>query len=444
MGIVDAVAQERRRRERAWPVGQGSTYDHEQAFGHDSSEFSPEEYGDYLVTSNEVFSAAMLRARQMGSLELKLYDRDGPDRREVTTGPAYELLRHVNPFWTRRRLAMMDDLSMSLWGQTAWAVERRGATPAELWWMKPSRLRPVPDSRKYLKGFLYWPIAGGDPIPFTPDEVVWFRYPNPLDEFSPLSPLAAARLAADTASAMMKSNRSLFTNGMQAGGVIVPPEKMTFSPEQARDLEKLFDRRMRGVDKAHRWSVFRFEAQLKQLNVTPKDAEFVAGLQLTLRQVANALGPIPVTLLNDHANATLTNAREHKLLLWEHALMPDSGAKAEEIVEQLFPMFPTGQRPGHAEYDYSKVPALKEASAAAWLQERQELEVGAKTINEWRKSKGLAPVAWGDTPFMPVNKAPLTDEGDFPATATTTASAQVVDGDDARALLAVFSREERR
>lgn len=377
--------------------------------GHDDELFSPESYGDYLATSNEIFSAAQLRARLMSSVDLKLYDRDGPEKREIVTGPEYDLLRRVNPFWTRRRLARMDELSMCVWGETFWALEPGPAgTPGEIWWMKPSRVKPVPHESGYLSGFLYYPAAGGQPIPFRADEVVWFRYPNPLDEFSAMSPLAAARLAADTAAAMMKSNNALFKQGLQMGGVVVPAnDKVSFSDEQAEDLAKMLDKRFKGVDKAHRWAVLRFEAQFQKMQVTQRDAEFVEGLNLTLRQVANAYG-IPVPFMNDLSHATLANAREYEQVLWTHALVPDAKLRAEEIVEQFLPRFRT--RTTWAEFDFSQVAALQESETEQWSREAEQIRVGGITINEWRKRHGMGEVAWGNVWHAPVNTQPVKDE----------------------------------
>jgi hypothetical protein len=41
------------------------------------------------------------------------------------------------------------------------------------------------------------------------------------------------------------------------------------------------------------------------------------------------------------------------------------------------------------------------------MRERQAIEVGALTINEWRRSKGLEPVPWGDKWWGPVNKGAI-------------------------------------
>jgi HK97 family phage portal protein len=417
MGLLEEMAETRRARSRRteldWPVGKGALLGMEEQTGHNDTRFSPEEYGDYLATSNDVYAAVSLRARLMSSLRPRFYvGGESADRTEITTGPAVDLLRYVNPFWTWERLQRMDEMSMGVWGETAWAVERNARTPAELWWLKPSRLRPVPHERKYLSGFLY-EAATGELIPFEPDEVVWFRYPNPIDEFSALSPLAAARLAADTGKDMMRANRELFKHGLMAGGMVVPDtDKVTFSPEQAAELEQLLEDRFKGVNRAHRWSVLRYEAQFRGMNVTPKDAEFVLGLGLTLKQVANAYG-IPTPLLNELEHATLANAREFQTILWAHSLKPDAQLRAGDIREQYLPLFK--RRPGPpaapdwVEFDFSGVPALNESESATWDRERQAIESGAMTINEWRKRKGMPPVKWGDVYWAPVNKAPVKD-----------------------------------
>lgn len=432
---------------RAWPVGEGAVPLGDRLHGH-QSEFSPEEYGDYLATSNEIYSAANLRARLMSGLQLGCFNGRGSDKAEISSGPVVDLLRYVNPHWTLPRLHRMDELSMCVWGQSFWAVEKDGGIPREIWWMKPSRVRPVPDAQGYLKEFLYEPIHGGQVISFLPDEVVWFRYPNPIDEFAPLSPLAAARLAADTGKAMMKSNGELFSDGLQLAGLVVPStDKVSFSEPQAQELEHLLSRRWSGKDKRHKWAVLRYEAQFKQLGVTPKDAEFVDGLNLTLRQVGNAYG-IPSPLLNDMEHATLSNAREYQQILWAHALVPDADLRAAEIEEQLLPMFGRGRGGGvdHVEWDYSKVPALQEAATEVWDRERGQLEVGAITVNEWRKSHGMPSVPWGDVWWGPVNKSAVTDaestpQGDTspttlpPAPAPPAEPAQKGVDDTARALI---------
>lgn len=376
-------------------------------FGHDPFAFTHSEGSSFLdraATSDDIYSVINLRARLMSGLKLKIYRGTGSSRSEVTIGAAYDLLNHVNPFWTQRRLFRMDELSLCLWGQSFWAIEKdEFGNPKEIWWLKPSRVRVVPDSKGYIRGYIYEPANGGPPIGFFPDEVVWFRYPNPLDEFSPLSPLVAAQRSAETGSAMLDSNKALFDKGLQIGGFVIPSSDVkTFTKDQADDLERFLDSRFRGAKNAHKWAVMRFEAQFKAAEVTPKDAEFAQGMNITLRRVCNVYG-VPSPLLNDLEFSTLANLRELHQFLWADTLVPDAQLRQEEITEQLLPMF--SGRPLHAEYDFSSVSALQESTTSVWDRERQQIEVGSLRINEWREKYGLPPVPWGNAWWAPVNKS---------------------------------------
>jgi HK97 family phage portal protein len=423
MGALDRIRDTWRRwnrpRQRAWPVGPGVVEPYATVHGHDDDQYSPESYGDYLVTSAEIFAAASLRARLSSTVPLRVYRGHGADKRELPNSPAAKLLAQVNPFWSWERLARMDELSMCLWGESYWAIERGpDGQPKEIWWLKPSRVKPVPHESGYLKGFLYESSVNGIELRFAPEEIVWFRYPNPLDEFSALSPVAAARLAADTSSAMMKANRNLHKQGLQIAGVVTPPEGTTFAPDQATQLADDLEHRFSGADRAHRWAVLRFQAKFQPVTIAPKDAEFLGGLGLTLRQVANAYG-IPAPLLNDMEHATLANVRDFQTGLWEHALVPDLTLRAGDIREQFLPMFTGRGAADHCEFDFSGVPALQKARSEAWDRERQAIEVGAMTINEWRAKNGLPSVPWGDVWWAPVNKSSVDSAESHPEGDTT-------------------------
>lgn len=419
MGLIERVVKQRERQRAAQlshPAGRVLVDPFERHRGHDDSLYVPEEYANYLLTSAEVFAAASLRARLASRVPLRCYRGRNEDKQEMPRSSPALLLDYVNPFWTPRRLARMDELSMCIFGETHWAIHKVNGVPKEIWWLKSSRMSPVVDAEDYISGWIYESNVDGSLIPFRADEIVWQRYPNPHDEFSALSPISAARLAADTASAMMKSNRNLHRKGVQIAGMVVPKgDRIRFTSDQAKQLQDDLEARFEGVDNAHRWTVLRYEAEFKPVSMSPKDAEWVNGMGMTLRQICNAFG-IPSPLLNDLEHATLANLREFQKALWEHALVPDLELRAEEVEEQLLPMFPRERNiPDHVEADFSKIGALQEAESATWDRDRQAIDVGALTINEWRKKRGMPAVAWGDVYWAPANKAPMKDAKALPA-----------------------------
>lgn len=393
---------------RSWPVGKAEVLGWETQWGHDDSRWSPSDAeAEKYATANDVYSLASSRARLLSGLDLKFYKGSGAKKKAIESGRAVELHEWVNPFWTPRRLAWMDEMSMCLWGETYWAMEppSRESPLGEIWWLKPSRVFPAPHPEGYLAGFWYQYGARGDRIFFSKDELIWFRYPNPLDEMTALSPLAAAKLAADSALAMMTSNRQLFTQGLSVAGLITPPNPdLEFSVDQVDDIEWYLKRKFTGAENAHRWAVLRKEMAFKQMSMSPKDAEFVSGLNMSFRQVARAYG-MQAALHNDLEQSSPGDTEALERIEWARTLKPDAQLRSQDIKEQYLPRFVADRgAPDHVEFDFSSVPALQESEGAVWEREAAMLDRSLLTINEWRARRGMPPVPWGDEPWMPLNK----------------------------------------
>ena len=380
---------------RAFVTGPGVVEPWDMAWGKDSSTFAPQAYGDYVATSSTVYVCTTRIADLLSPLPLKLYRQNAKgERTEISNGAAYELLQRVNPMWTRGRLLNMTSLSLGLWGKAFWFLERGASgkgVPQEIWWARPDRVRVVPDPVNYVKGFLYRPANSTQDIYFDRSEVIWFRYPNPIDEYEGLSPLAAARLDADYASAGKRANIGLFNNGMNMGGILSPKAGQQFTEEQAKALELALERRFRGADKFHRWGVMRYEAELKEMGLSARDAEFMNGLQFSREEVANVY-KVPLDLIG--GQRTYENFNAAMRAMYTFAVLPQADFLAEEISEQLLPMF--GREADVAAFDASGVDVLQADANQAWTREREQIETGVLTINEWRAEQGLTALPWGD------------------------------------------------
>jgi HK97 family phage portal protein len=411
---------------RAFATGPGAFDLGAATWGVDTMTFSPPDYGEYLATSNAVHACATLRARLLAQLPLRLYRLTGGDegKNEVTRGALWQLLQKVNPYWTLPRLVQMTELSLCAWGKAFWFTDERRSPnappPRELWWARPDRVKVVPHPQNYVSHFLYEPVNGSEPVRFEPWETVWLRYPNPLEEYEGLSPLAAARIAADVASAAMKSNRNIFTNGMQAAGFVTNGDnRVPFSKQQAEELAEHLDRRFKGVDKAHRVGILHFDAKFQSVAMTPKDAEFLGALKWSLEDVCRAYG-VPLDLIG--GQRTFENVNASETIVWNHTILPEAAFVATELTEQLLPMF-AGGRDGAdlCEFDHAAVEVLKEDEAAKWEVWRSQIEVGVRTRNEWRDQEGLPPLAWGEdfwvaSTLTPIG-GPMQEEADAKAEA---------------------------
>lgn len=327
----------------------------------------------YLTSSEAVFACIRTRTALVSDVPLKFY-HPGKERREVDSGPVVELFDYVNPFYTFPRLMTATESALCLWGEGFWIIEKdtRGR-PREIWYAKPTQVFPVPDSDNFLAGYIYQ-TASGKQIPFGVDEVVWFRHHNPDDDYSGLSPLAAAKLAADVGTAAMISNRNLFAQGMQMAGFVMPKNGAQLTTEQMKELETLLHRRFSGLDKAHRWGVFKAEFDLKQLGVTPKDAEWLGAMSFSLQAVCRAFG-VPDELVGG-GKRTYENLDQALTSIWTLTCKPELKLIAAEIREQLLPMFKGSESKLRVEFDLSGIGALHNEQAAVWSRVTSAFAVG--------------------------------------------------------------------
>jgi HK97 family phage portal protein len=372
-------------------------------WGKDPEQFSPPAYGDYLATSSAVYACATLRAKNLASLPMRAYRLVNGEQVEVTDGAFADLMRSVNPHWTYNRLIQMTELSLCLWGQAFWILERGPngqGTPREIWWARPDRMRCVPDAQNYIAGWIYdW---NNERLSFFPEEVIWFRYPNPLDEFTGLSPIASSRLAIDTAAGALQSNNAIFKNGLQIAAVVSPQDKETaWSREQVEQLRDNLERRFKGADKAHRLAVLGQAASFQTIGVSPKDAQFIELMKWSRGDVASVFA-VPPELIGDHEHATYSNIEQAYKAFWTDALIPEAAMIASEITEQMLKFFPEVD---YVEFDTQHISALQPDKASLVEQAAKWVAMGVplnKVLSEI--APHLLPESgayeWGDRPMV--------------------------------------------
>ena len=145
--------------------------------------------------------------------------------------PAQRILERVNRWYTSSDLWRAAEIYLNLWGAAFWAIERDEHGQPEIWPLRPDRVSIVPDRRQYIRGFVYNGRNG--PVAYTPEEIVWFRYFNPLEEYAGLSPIAPVRMSADTGKDSLRFNRNFLRNSAQPDFVLLTKRSGTSWTEQA-------------------------------------------------------------------------------------------------------------------------------------------------------------------------------------------------------------------
>ena len=347
-------------------------------------------YGEYYARSADVYAAVKLRGEAVARPPLVVRTRDalGVSRAAPPGHPVQQLLDAVNPFWSKSGLLIATETYLCLWGSAFWFLghsERAGSFPDEIWPLRPDRVRVVRDARRYISGFVY--TEAGQDLPMLPEEVVWFRYFNPLEEFSGLSPMAAARLTADMGIDALRFNREFFRNGAQ-------PQDLVFrargpvTDDQVADFYARLEQRFTGPSRAHRPIVTGDGWEVQRLGINQRDMEWLAGLRWSLEGVARVFG-VPLPLLEDFSHATLNNVREARRMFWEKTMVPETVFLTDAINQGLLPRLGPQAQGAEVAFDLSVVEALGETESERTRRHVALVNAGIMTVDEARAERGL-------------------------------------------------------
>ena len=303
--------------------------------------------------------------------------------------PAQQLLDRVNRWYTRADLWRATEIYLNLWGAAYWMLDRDSAGNRELWPLRPDRMTIVPDRDDYIRGFVYH--GRSRMIALTPDEVVWFRYFNPLEEYAGLSPIAPSRMAVDMGRDGLRFNRNFLRNSAQPDFVLLTNEYM--NDNEVDDFYRRWEARYRGPANARRPAVASFVRDIKTLGLSHREMDFIQGLRWSLEEVSRAYG-VPRPLLSDLERATFSNVNAAERFFWRNTMVPEMTFLAEQVTRNLFPLL--GYPDLELHFDLSSIEALSEDQNAQTTRETQLLDRGVLTINEVRRSRGLPDVPWGD------------------------------------------------
>ena len=351
------------------------------------------EYGRYMATSPSVYSAVRLRSEAVTRPLVRVYRTDPTGHRVLVepSHPVARLLERVNPWYTRGDLWRATEIYLCLWGAAFWAIERSEDGEPELWPLRPDRMAVIPDRRRYVRGFVY--RGAVEQVAYTPDEIVWLRYFNPLEEMAGLSPLAPARLSADMGHEGLHFNRHLLRNSARPDFLLLTNQEM--NDAELEDFYARWEQRYQGPGNAHRPAVASAIRDVKTLGLSHRDIDFIQGLRWSLEEVSRTYG-VPKLLLGDFERATYANVQASERMFWRNTVVPEVKFLEEQLNRSLLPKL--GYPQLTVEFDLSVIEALQEDENSRVQRETALLDRGVITINEVRRERNLPEVPWGDGP----------------------------------------------
>lgn len=393
---------------------------------------APTKYDLVQSYKNTAYACAMLNARALASLPLRVYAYTKPRQERVrfweqkeidwTTAnwlksqpgiqqkimgaksvvelydhPLQLLLNRVNDFMTRFDLFEYTTASQDICGDCYWYPAREGddGKPVEIYVLESHRVSVIPDrsSNGIIDHYEY--ANGVGKSYYSKEEIIHFKACSLADPYIfGLSSLRASFEQNTVSDKLIAYEEAVLDNRARPDMLISPRDPI--GPTEANRLERKFQNKFRGGGGG---GVIVGESGLdyKALVFPPSDLAALQIRKVSKEEIANAFG-VPIALLRtedvNRANAEAAEYRHAK-----GAVLPRAIKMQEMINKRLCPMF---DERIFVAFDNP----VQEDEAIAIKRMESELKWGTMPINEYRRSMGRPPIKGCDEPFLPGNYAP--------------------------------------
>jgi len=354
--------------------------------------------------------AAVFRiALGCSEVEWTLFDYTNQEKpKQIFKHPILTLLKLVNPFQTSNEFIALDTVYNELVGESFWALNFNAlGEPAEITLPYPHLMSVVPAKEfPFVKGYVYG--TGVDAVPFDVNEIIHFKYPNPLNQYRGLAPAKAIGVNLDAEQNADLWVNQFFYNSARPDGVI--QFDYNLSDEQFDKLKKQWSEKYKGVSKAHQVALLEGGGKYIQIQNTIKDMDF-SNLKQKNRDVILGVFGMPQSVMGISENVNKANAEAGDYTFARWIVKPRLDWKTAKLQEQLLPKFRNSQN-----LKLRFVEVVPETAEQKRLDAESAIRGGFWTVNEARIATGKDPIPNGDVLLVPLNLIPTPVSGKVTST----------------------------
>lgn len=364
-----------------------------------------------------VWACVRVISENIASLPLDVY-RNRPDggKDKLTKHPLQTLIHDApNPDMTAMVFRETLQAHVLTWGNGyAEIVRNGGGRPVELWPMNPAGVTP----KRTDDGSLYYHYRdeNGKESDMPPSSVLHIPGLG-FDGVCGYSPIRMARESMGLTSGAEKFGAALFGNGVQAGGVLEHPGKLS-DPAYDRLKKDMADERT-GAANAHKTFILEEGMKWSQSSINPDDAQFLETRKFQTEEIARWYN-VPLHMIQHLEKATFSNIEHQGINFVVYTMRPWLVKSEQEIKRKLF--MPS-ERDLFAEHKIDgllrgDVKSRNEAYGIAIMH-------GLSSPNEVRSLENQNPYPAGDVYLAPLNMTTMDKIGEDTEPSTTTALAYI-------------------
>jgi HK97 family phage portal protein len=336
-----------------------------------------------------------IEARQ----DLRRFIVKADDVEAVTEHRYIDLMARPNPFLSEADLKYLTSIFMDLSGAAYWYIGVRDklGIPAQIWVMPSQYVMPIPGKslKEFVAGYRYERGRVKQDLPV--EDVIEFKVPSPLNEYTGMSCLLGVCDAIYINAKINEYVESMFENKARVGGIFMPDITMS-APAIERAREELKEK-YTGARKAGMSMMLPPGVKFERDYVTPDEMAYIMGGRVTSEQICIGFG-VPKALFDP--NAIRANVEGAQYTHAKYGIEPWLMRYDDTLNGDLIPIYDdTGMLFVGSD---SPIPEDK----AYLLQKRTaDMAAGITTINEERADDGKEPVDGGDEPLVSSLLIPL-------------------------------------
>jgi HK97 family phage portal protein len=263
------------------------------------------------------YRCVMIIANACSAIPWLLYTDEG---QEVERHPLLTLLRHPNPL--QDGVTFMESIyaHLEISGNAYVEAVKPAANglPVELYVLRPDRMKVIPGPMGLPQAYQYtvngqvttWacdPISGKS-------NILHLKRFNPLDDWYGMAPMESALLSIDQHNAAGAWNQALLNQGARPSGALVyaPKDGGVLTDEQIQRLREEVGQMYQGSRNAGRPLILEGGLEWREMSLSPKDMDWLAGRNAAARDIAQAFG-IPAQLVGVPDAQTFSNMAEARM-----------------------------------------------------------------------------------------------------------------------------------
>lgn len=309
----------------------------------------PEAYSKHIWT----YAAVYAIASNFASIEYKAYRGTGKEKIEDPSHPFLDLLENPNPFQNKIFFREFTQISLEMTGNAYWAIERDSRGEIIELWCLPSHLVRIVATKDSMAASYVFEVNGKEII-YPYEDIIHFKYTDPMNMVYGQASAVATRLAVTTDLYAAMWNKNFFRNSARLDAVLETDMKL--GEDEAKRTRDVFSQ-MFGGNNTKRVAVLHSGIKYKPVEYAHTDMEFLEGRKMNREEVLSGYGvpPVVVGLTGDVNYAT---AEQQLKIFWQITMLPKLRLHAATLTKRGRDI--TKLMDTYFEPDLTKVEALRE------------------------------------------------------------------------------------